>query len=285
MVDFKKGKAKLMVSDEMVEYVLAKYGKNWNFKDEIADVILEDLRIIWERLFYYLQTAFMDDKGKGKGKVDNLQNRLSKIELDLAEHDKGKAKMVSMIRETLKANKSKEAEEAELKVDIDGEHDKGNAKQAEHDLDDVDLDHVDLDGLDLENKIKKLEEDFSMILKANKSKEAEEAELKVDIEVVCFNDVKYLFTDVEIRIFKERPTTSRAPTRQLAFTSTRSRALITSTFTFKASTRSRAPTASTSNAQAPSTSTPRVYRRIAMTECVLGLRAHNDPNAPPPSAL
>ncbi|GKF95062.1 hypothetical protein Tco_0287797, partial [Tanacetum coccineum] len=89
MVESKKGKAKMMVSDEMVEHVLAKYGKNWNFEDEIAYVILKDLRIIWERLVYYLQTAFIDDKGK----VDDLQNKLSKLEVDLAEHDKGKAKL------------------------------------------------------------------------------------------------------------------------------------------------------------------------------------------------
>ncbi|GJW92560.1 hypothetical protein Tco_0170113 [Tanacetum coccineum] len=62
----------------------------------------------------------------------------------------------------------------------------------------------------------------------------------------------------------ERPTTSRAPT---AFTSTRSRAL----------------TASTSNAQVASTLAPR-GRKIAMRGCILGLRALNDPNAPPPSA-
>ncbi|GJR62904.1 hypothetical protein Tco_1505066 [Tanacetum coccineum] len=64
MVESKKGKAKLMVSDEMVEYVLAKYGKNWNLEDEMADVIPEDLRIKYRK----------DDKGKAKvdAKVDDL---------------------------------------------------------------------------------------------------------------------------------------------------------------------------------------------------------------------
>ncbi|GJW64715.1 hypothetical protein Tco_0116599 [Tanacetum coccineum] len=214
MVESKKGKAKLIVSDEMVEYVLAKYGKNWNFEDEIVEVILEDLRIKY-----------------GK------------------------------------------------------EHDKGKAKQAEHDLDDVDLNHVDLDGLDLENRVKKLKEEFSRMLKAKKANEAKEEELKVNEEVVqvssdegfssdedfvCFNDVKYPLTDVEIRMFKERPTTSRA--------------LTASTFAFKSSTRSKALIASTSNAQDASTLAPIVYMRIAMTGCVLGLRALDDPNAPPPSA-
>ncbi|GJS09371.1 hypothetical protein Tco_0366167 [Tanacetum coccineum] len=111
MVEFEKGKAKLMVSDEMVEYVLAKYEKKWNFEDEIADVILEDLRI-----------------------------KFGKLDLAWA----------------IKANQA--------------EHDKGKAKQAEHDL----------YGLDLENRVKNLEEDFSRMLKAKKAKEANEAELKVN---------------------------------------------------------------------------------------------------------
>ncbi|GJY99462.1 hypothetical protein Tco_0516892 [Tanacetum coccineum] len=208
LVESEKGKAKLMVSEEMVEYVLAKYGKNWNIEDEIADVILEDLRIKYGK----------DDKGKGK--VDDFQNIVERLEGDLARAIKGKAKQA--------------------------EHDKGKAK------------------------IKKLEEDFSRLLKAEKAKEAkkaEEAELKVnkvvqvssdegfsgDEDVVCFNDVKYPLTDAEIRMFKEKITTSRATT------STRSRAPVASTSTFKASTRSTTPIVSTSNAQAASTSAPRVH--------------------------
>ncbi|GKC33615.1 hypothetical protein Tco_1045999, partial [Tanacetum coccineum] len=134
------------------------------------------------------------------------------------------------------------------------EHDKGKAKQAEHDLDDVDLNHVDLDGLDLENRVKKLEEDFSRMLKAKKAKEAKEAELKVNKEVV------------QVSIDED-------PQHQELSTSA-----------FKASTRSKSPIASTSNTQDASTSASRVYRRIAMTGCVLGLRALDDPNALPPSA-
>ncbi|GKF85620.1 hypothetical protein Tco_0253447, partial [Tanacetum coccineum] len=49
---------KLMVTKDMVEYVLEKYGKNWKVEDEIADVILEDLQIKYQK----------DDKGKGKVK-------------------------------------------------------------------------------------------------------------------------------------------------------------------------------------------------------------------------
>nr|GEZ03740.1 putative mitochondrial protein [Tanacetum cinerariifolium] len=195
-----KDYTKPLVTDETIEYVLEKYGKNCNFKDEIADVILEDL---W-----------------------------------------------------LKYRKGKE-------------------------------------------RIKKLKEDFGRMLKEN---EAKEAELKVNKYVVLFNDVKYPFTDAEIKMFKEKPATSRAPTRHVASTSTRSRAptaststrsrapstrsrtLTASTSTFKASTRSRDPTAFASNAQAASTLALKGYRKIAMTGCVFGLRALGDPNAPLPSA-
>ncbi|GKE03871.1 hypothetical protein Tco_1395889, partial [Tanacetum coccineum] len=115
-----------------------------------------------------------------------------------------------------------------------------------------------------------LEVDFGRILKA---KEAEFDQAKVnkvvqvsndedvfgDEDLVLFNDVKYPLTDAEIMMFKERPTRSRVPTRQVSSTfirsiapSIRSKAPTTST-----STRSRALTASTSNAQAASNLAPR----------------------------
>ncbi|GKA42330.1 hypothetical protein Tco_0734990 [Tanacetum coccineum] len=108
-----------------------------------------------------------------------------------------------------------------------------------------------------------------------KEKEAEHDQLKVnkevvqlssdegffgDEDVVLFNDVNYPLTDAEIRMFKERPTKSIAPTRQVVSTSTRS----------------RAPVAFTSNAQVASAL--KGYRKIAMTGCVLGLRAPDDPS-------
>nr|GEY71010.1 hypothetical protein [Tanacetum cinerariifolium] len=144
-------------------------------------------------------------------------------------------------------------------------------------LDDVNLDDHDdnLDALDFENRIKKLKKNFGRLLKANESKKAKEAELKAkdamlvkvvqvssdedassdecfSKDLILFNNVKYPLTDAEIRMFRERPTTSRAPT------------------------------VSTSNAQAAFTSTPR-GRKIAMTGYVLGLRAPDDPRALPPS--
>nr|GEV80021.1 hypothetical protein [Tanacetum cinerariifolium] len=93
---------------------------------------------------------------------------------------------------------------------------------AEHDLND--LDDLDLDDLDLNNRIKKLKVDFGMMLKAKKEKE-------------------------------DRPKRSRAPTRQVASTST-------------------------SSAQAALTLALRKYRKIAMIEFELCLRTPNDPNAP-----
>ncbi|GJS95342.1 hypothetical protein Tco_0802310 [Tanacetum coccineum] len=144
--DTDKDYRKLLVTDEMVKYVLEKYRKNWNFKDEIANVIFEDLWIKYEK----------DDKGKekeaehdqlmekvnkddkGKGKVHDLQNRVEKLEVDFARAIKGK-----------QANET--------------EYDKGKGKV--HDLDDVDF-----DDLDLENRIKKLEVDFGRMLKVKKAK-------------------------------------------------------------------------------------------------------------------
>ncbi|GJS77906.1 hypothetical protein Tco_0727787 [Tanacetum coccineum] len=133
---------------------------------------------------------------KGKGKVHDIQNILEKLEVDLAralkakqaEHDMGKGKHLD-------------------DVDLDDHDD---------DLDAYDIDLDDLDSLDLENRIKKLEEDFG-----SDEDDFTDEGLFGDEDVVLFNDVKYPLTDVEIRMFKERPTTSRAST---ASTSTRSRA-------------------------------------------------------------
>ncbi|GJY84542.1 hypothetical protein Tco_0497918 [Tanacetum coccineum] len=100
---------------------------------------------------------------------------------------------------------------------------------------------------------------------AKEAKKTEEAESKVnkgfssDEDVICFNDDKYLLTDAEIRMFKETPTTSRGPRRQLA----------------SFSTRSRAPIASTSSAQA-------AFTRSRGPRCVLALFAPNAPLPFPP---
>ncbi|GKB42999.1 hypothetical protein Tco_0887941 [Tanacetum coccineum] len=189
-----------------------------------------------------------------------------------------------------------ESENGKAKLMVESKKEKAKlmAKQTKHDL---------VDALDLENRIKKLKDDFSRLLKEKNAKEGNETELKMnkevvqvyndegfsgDEDVVCFNDVKYLLTDDEIRMFKETLITARGPRRQLASTSRRSRGPIDST-TSRAprrqlaftSTRSGALIASTSSAQATSTSALRVYKRIDMTKCVLTLFA---PNAPPPSA-
>ncbi|GJW60825.1 hypothetical protein Tco_0110160 [Tanacetum coccineum] len=109
---------------------------------------------------------------------------------------------------------------------------------------------VDLvDALDLQNRIKKLLEDFNTFVKAKRQKRLRRQKL---------------LNDAEIKIFKEKPTTS---------TSTRSRSPTTSI-------RSRALIASTSNAQPAAL---RGYRKIGKTGCVLGLRAPNDPNSSPSS--
>ncbi|GJS28244.1 hypothetical protein Tco_0488864 [Tanacetum coccineum] len=130
----------------------------------------------------------------------------------------------------------------------------------------------------MDDLVDALEKGKSKVM-AKKTKEAKDAEVVEvpsdeedssdeaffgDEDLVLFNHVKYPLSDAEIGMFKERPTTS---------TSTRSRAPT-------ASIRSRALIASTSNAQPAA---PRGHRKIGMTGCVLGLRASNDPNDPPPS--
>nr|GEX34497.1 hypothetical protein [Tanacetum cinerariifolium] len=182
---------------------------------------------------HYQLNEKVNKDDKGKRKMDDLQNRVKKLEVEI---------------------KGKQAK-----------FDKGKGKHP--DLDDVDL--------DLENEIKKLEMDFGRMLKAKKTKEAKHDQAKVNKEVVqvssnkdvssdlgvfgdedlvLFNDVNYRLTDTEIRMFKERPTISRAPTRQVASTFTRSIA---------PSTRSRAPTASTSTrSRAPTASSYFYFQSI-----------------------
>ncbi|GKC78705.1 hypothetical protein Tco_1129479 [Tanacetum coccineum] len=101
------------------------------------------------------------------------------------------------------------------------------AEQAKQVGDDVDL-------LQPCKEVKKRQRSrIGRLIKAKKAKEADEAEvIKVssdegfscDEAVDCFNDVKYPLINSKIRMFKEKPTTSREPTKQLAYTSTRFRA-------------------------------------------------------------
>ncbi|GJT59640.1 hypothetical protein Tco_1003173 [Tanacetum coccineum] len=163
---------KLMVTNDMVEYVLDKYRKNYKVEDEIFDVILEDLHIKYRK----------DDKGMGKveGDLENqaeqagdaifvftsldLENRVTKLEGDLA-----------------RANQS---------------------EQAEHAGDDVNI----FASLDLEKRVTNLEEDFARLVKAKKAKEPKEVPKVIKVstgqDVACFNDVNY---PLKIRMLKETP--------------------------------------------------------------------------------
>ncbi|GKE53033.1 hypothetical protein Tco_1488189 [Tanacetum coccineum] len=187
-------------------------------------IILEDIY----NTFYKDEAEFAKDD-KGKGKVDDKE----KEKID----DKEKGKIDDLV-DAVKKRKSK------LMVS-----EKGTKKAS------VDM----VDALDLQNRIKKLFEDFN-----TDEEDSSDEVFFGDEDLVLYNHVKYPLSDAEIRMFKERPTTS---------TSTRSRAPT-------ASTRSRALIASTSNAQPAA---PRGYMKIAIIGCVLGLRAPNDPNVPPPS--
>ncbi|GJV99049.1 hypothetical protein Tco_1554301 [Tanacetum coccineum] len=244
---------KVKITVEVMECVIPKYGKtNWLLNDSDSQIILDD---IYNTFYKDEAELAKDDKGKekvndkgkgkmddkGKEKMDDMVDALEKGKSTLMVSEKGSKKASVDLVDALEKGKSK------LMVS-----EKGSKKAS------VDL----VDALDLQNIIKKLSEDFNMLVKAQKTKEAKEAKVVEvssdeedfsdegffgDKDVVLFNDVKYPLTDAEIRMFKERPTTSRAP---IASTSTTSRSIVL--------------IASTSNAQAASTA-PRGYRKIAMT--------------------
>ncbi|GJY22182.1 hypothetical protein Tco_0394748 [Tanacetum coccineum] len=252
-----------------MEYVIPKYGKcNWREDNSWSQIILEDIY----NTIYKDKAEANKEAELTKESEDMALSIMKEKFLSMVEFEKA---TISMIRERGKVDdkekrkvddkeKGKVDDKGKGKVDEKGKEkvdEKGNAKQAEDDVDLVDADLV--DALDLQNKIKRISEDFNMLLKAKKAKEAELAEVvKVSGDEEDSSDEDFL----------ERPTTSRAP---IASTSTRSRAPT-------ACTRSRAPITSTSNAQAAST-TPKWYMKIYITGCVLSLRAPNDPNAPPAS--
>ncbi|GJW82773.1 hypothetical protein Tco_0155918 [Tanacetum coccineum] len=81
MVESKKATVKdyikLVVTDGMVDYVLEKYGNNWKC----------DKGKRKEAEHYHLN---VNKDNKGKGKVHNIQNRLEKLEVDLAREIKAK---------------------------------------------------------------------------------------------------------------------------------------------------------------------------------------------------
>ncbi|GJU48916.1 hypothetical protein Tco_1218471 [Tanacetum coccineum] len=98
-----KDYTKLQVTDEMLEYVFAKYRNKWHLEDDIADVILEDL---WIKYGKY-------DKRKRKVHDLDLENRIKKLEVDFG-------RMI----------KAKQAKHDQFKVNKDD-----NGKGKMHDLD------------------------------------------------------------------------------------------------------------------------------------------------------
>ncbi|GKE99919.1 hypothetical protein Tco_0023270, partial [Tanacetum coccineum] len=213
---------KVKITDEVMEYVIPnKYKKcNWREDNSWSDIILKDI-----------YNTFYNDEAKA---IE--ESKLAKESEDMA---------LSIMKCSGKGNT--------------------NLKKANADL---------VDAIDLQNRIKKLSDDFNRFVKAGYilhtitmlaevvevSNDAEDSRDLVffgDEDLILLSNVKYPLTDAEIRIFKEKSTTS---------TTTTSTDLIASTF----------------NAQAAA---PRGYNKINMTGCVLCLRAPNDPNAPPPSTI
>ncbi|GJV77132.1 hypothetical protein Tco_1508716 [Tanacetum coccineum] len=227
----------------------------WKCEDEIAYVILEDLWLIYGK----------DDKGKGKEaehdhlkvnkddkvkrKVHDIQNRLGKLEVDLARAIKARQvddhdddidtlyleNRIKKLEEDfgwlLKAKKAKEAKKSMKAKEVKLAKEAKEAKKKEL----------------KPNEAKKAKEAELKAKKANEVKEAMLAELKAKkAKEAMLAEVVQISSDKDD---DEDPTAST-------------------------STRSRAPIASTSIPQAASTA-PRY---------VLDLFAPNAPNAPPPSA-
>ncbi|GKC64912.1 hypothetical protein Tco_1097510 [Tanacetum coccineum] len=184
---------------------------------------------------------------------------LEDLSMKRVKDDRGKGKVDDLDLE-------KEAEHDQLMVNQDDKgkgkvHDIENSiekikvdKEAKHDLND-------LDDLDLDNRIKSLKwildtyNILYILIITEVTQISSNEDVSSDNYVFGDKDVTYPLTDAEIMMFKEGTKRSRAPTRQVASTDT-------------------------SNAQAASTLALRRYRKIAMIECVLSLRAPIDPNGP-----
>ncbi|GKB46630.1 hypothetical protein Tco_0897383 [Tanacetum coccineum] len=232
----------------------------WKCEDEIAYVILEDLWLKYEK----------DDKGKGKeaeydhlkvnkddkvnGKVHDIQNRLGKLEGDLARGIKARQvddldtldfeNIIKKLEEDfgwlLKAKRAKEAKKSKKakKVKLTKEAKKAKKKELKP-KEAKKAKKAELkakEAMMAELKAKKAKEAMLAELKAKKANEAKEAMLPEVVQISSDEDDD------------EDPTAST-------------------------STRSRAPITSTSIPQAASIA-PRY---------VLALFALNAPNAPPPS--
>ncbi|GKC14862.1 hypothetical protein Tco_1011644 [Tanacetum coccineum] len=174
---------------------------------------------------------------------------------------------------------AKESEDMTLSI-MKGDNGKG--KEAKHDHLKVNKDDKGKGKVhDIQTRVKKLKVDLARAIKAKqaehdkgKGKQLDDVDLDAydddldahdddDLDALDLeNIIKKLEEDfgrllkakkAELKAKEERPTTSRAPTTY------------------------------TSNAQAASTSAPK-GRKIAMTRCVLDLRALDYPTSPPPSA-
>nr|GEX92253.1 hypothetical protein [Tanacetum cinerariifolium] len=169
---------KVIATNEIIGgYVMPKFGnKNLVEDDSWIDFIMDDV----------YDTFYRDEEEEAKvGKASE------DMKLSIMKDDKGKRKLVK------DNGKGKEAEHHHLKVNKDdkikGKLVEDNGKGKVHDIQnrvgslEVDLaraikakhvddhDDDDLDSLNLTNRIKKLEEDFGMLLKAKKAKESKRA--------------------------------------------------------------------------------------------------------------
>ncbi|GKB64070.1 hypothetical protein Tco_0920256 [Tanacetum coccineum] len=207
-----KDYTKLVVTDEMIDYVLEKYRNKWKCEDEIAYVILEDLWLKYGK----------DDKVKGK--VHDIQNRLGKLDVDLARAIKARQvddlntldfenrikKLKEDFGRLLKAKKAKEAKKSKKAKEVKLTKEAKEAKKEE------------LKAKEAKEAKKAKEAE----LKAKKAKEAElKAKEAMLAELKAKNAKEAMLAEV-VQISSDEDDDDEEPT---ASTSTRSRAPIAST--------------------------------------------------------
>ncbi|GKA49704.1 hypothetical protein Tco_0742777 [Tanacetum coccineum] len=142
-----KDYTKLVVTDGMVDYVLEKYGNNWNvrMKKLMSYSKTYDKGKGKEAEHDHLKVN-KDDKGKGKGKVHDIQNKLGNLEVDLAkaikakqvdDHDLDTLELENRIKKLeedfgrlLKAKKAKEAKKSKMAKELKLEKEAKKAKGA-----------------------------------------------------------------------------------------------------------------------------------------------------------
>ncbi|GJQ89522.1 hypothetical protein Tco_0000661 [Tanacetum coccineum] len=201
--------SKFVVTEDMIDYVLAKYGNKWYVDEAIADVIMDDLQRTFNKPKLVKVLMVVPNTPNGLKMATNKDYRKLLVTDEMLEYIFAKYGNKWHLEDDIAYVILKD-----LLIKY-GKDDKGKGKV--HDL-------------DLKNRIEKLEVDFGRMIKAKEAKQADHDQLKVNTEVieissdegvfgdedlVLFTDLKYPLTDAEIMMFKERPKDPKLPQDKL----------------------------------------------------------------------